>query len=288
MPGPSSSRPAAARPRKPNSAQPDSQITLDSAGIAEARRAPANLFVGTSGWAYPTWKPGFYPEGLAQKRFLNFYASQLTAVEVNYTFRALPTPKMLDDWLSATPASFRFSFKTPQRITHFSRLRDTARQMEQLLAALEPVRLAGRLGTLLVQLPPSFKADAPLLAEFLAQPLLTGPEAPRLSFEFRHASWLGDPVFDLLHEHNAALCIAHAGDEPGDLEVPEVHTAATHTSFRLRRSGGYSAEELRAHATHMLELARDREVYIALRHEDEPTGALNARQLLAFAAEQSV
>ena len=210
-------------------------------------------------------------------------------MEVNYTFRALPTPRMLGDWLAATPASFRLSFKFPQRITHFSRLRETAADAtEQFLAALEPVREAGRLGTLLVQLPPNFGADPGRLAAFLAQPSLAGARAPRLCFEFRHASWLTEETFGILRDHNAALCVAHAGDDPGDLEVPEVHTAATHTSFRLRRSGGYTAAELASYARKFVELAKEREVYVALRHQEEPTGALNARDLLRFAAAEGL
>ena len=248
-----------------------------------ARLPLPNLFVGTSGWAYPTWKPDFYPAGLAQKNFLAFYSSRLTTVEVNYTFRALPTPKMLEGWLAATPPHFRFAFKAPQRITHFSRLRDAAAHVDQFLAALEPVSAAGRLGPLLFQLPPNFKSDPGLLKDFLSLPALSGPAAPRLAFEFRHASWLADPIYDVLGTHNAALCIAHAGDEPGDLATPEVHTASTHTTFRLRRSGGYSPAELAAFAARYRDLARDREVYVALRHEDEPTGALNASTLLDLA-----
>ena len=116
--------------------------------------------MGTSGWAYPTWKPGFYPDGLAAKKFLPFYASQVNSVEVNYTFRALPTAKMLTDWLAATPECFRFSFKAPQRITHFKRLRECEADLEQFATALDPVRDAGKLGLLLFQLPPNFKADA--------------------------------------------------------------------------------------------------------------------------------
>ena len=242
-----------------------------------------NLFVGTSGWAYPTWKPGFYPAGVAQRNFLTFYSSRLTTVEVNYTFRALPTPKMLEGWLAATPAHFRFAFKAPQRITHFARLRDSGPLVDQFLASLAPVATAARLGPLLFQLPPNFKADAARLAGFLSLPALTGPAAPRIAFEFRHASWLEQPIFDLLSQHNAALCIAHAGDDPGDLATPEVHTAATHTCFRLRRSGGYTTAELHAFAAHYRELARSREVFVALRHEDEPTGALNAVALLEHA-----
>src|SRR3984957_21327422 len=125
------------------------------------------LYAGTSGWAYPTWKPHFYPEGTSAKRFLEFYATKLTSVEVNYTFRALPTAKMLQGWLAATPANFRFSFKAPQRITHFKRLVECDADVTQFVAALEPVRDAGKLGLLLFQLPPNFKADPERLRGFL-------------------------------------------------------------------------------------------------------------------------
>ena len=257
---------------------------VDLAAILVGGPAPVkNLFIGTSGWAYPTWKPGFYPAGLAQKNFLTFYSSRLSTVEVNYTFRALPTPSMLQGWLAATPPHFRFAFKAPQRITHFSRLRNAGRSVDQFVAALAPVAAAGRLGPLLFQLPPNFKADRALLADFLSLPALTGAAAPRIAFEFRHVSWLEQPILDCLNHHNAALCIAHAGDEPGDLATPEVHTAATHTCFRLRRSGGYAPAELSAFAAHYRELASTREVFVALRHEDEPTGALNAVALLTQA-----
>ncbi len=264
----------------PRDSSRQSAPELKLAALLEGGTAPLpNLFVGTSGWAYPTWKPGFYPDGLAQKNFLAFYSSRLSTVEVNYTFRALPTPKMLSSWLAATPSHFRFAFKAPQRITHFNRLRNADAAVVQFLAALAPVATAGRLGPLLFQLPPTFKADAALLADFLSLPALTGPLAPRIAFEFRHVSWLSEPIYDRLSQHQAALCIAHAGDEPGDLATPEIHTASTHTCFRLRRSGGYTQPELAAFAAHYRELARTREVFIALRHEDEPTGALNALSL---------
>lgn len=241
-----------------------------------ARPMPPRLFVGTSGWAYPTWKPEFYPTGLAQKNFLKFYASELSSVEVNYTFRTLPTPKMLGDWIGAAPTSFRFSFKAPQRITHFSRLVDCEAQVAQFVAALEPVRAAGLLGLLLFQLPPNFKLDLSRLESLLQAPSLNGPDAPRIAFEFRHPSWFCDEAYGLLREHNAALCIA----ESDDLETPEIHTAAAHTCFRLRRNGGYTPDEIAAFATRFLELARDRDTFIYFKHEDEPTGALNARALI--------
>ncbi|ADW67551.1 DUF72 domain-containing protein [Granulicella tundricola] len=237
-----------------------------------------NLFAGTSGWAYPTWKPGFYPAKTSAKNFLGFYASQLNSVEVNFTFRKLPTEAQLNGWLAQTGEGFRFSFKAPQRITHFSRLRDCHEQLTEFIAALKPAADAGKLGLLLFQLPPNFKADPARLATFLADPALIG--APPIAFEFRHESWFSDEIYAVLRAHNAALCIA----ETDDLNTPEVHTSATHTSFRLRRAGGYSPEELAVFAIRFKALAKDRQVYAYFKHEDEPTGALNATAFLALAS----
>jgi uncharacterized protein YecE (DUF72 family) len=237
------------------------------------------LYAGTSGWAYPTWKPEFYPAGTPAKRFLEFYATQLTSVEVNYTFRALPTAKMLDGWLAATPANFRFSFKSPQRITHFKRLQECNEDVAQFVAALEPVRQAGKLGLLLFQLPPTFKADAERLSSFLATPALQTKDAPPIAFEFRHESWFTDEIYAVLRQHSAALCIA----ESDDLLTPEVHTAAGYTCYRLRRDGGYTALELDAFAKRFSALAEQRDIYVYFKHEDEPTGALNATAFLSRA-----
>ncbi len=241
---------------------------------------PEGIYAGTSGWAYATWKPGFYPPGVPAKRFLEHYASRLNSVEVNYTFRALPTASMLAGWLAATPPSFRFSFKAPQRITHFSRLRDCATLLAGFVAALEPIRTAGRLGPLLFQLPPNFKADPALLANFLAAPALTGPNPPRLAFEFRNPTWFTEETYAILRAHNTALCIA----ENDDLATPEIQTAATYTCYRLRREGGYTAEEIAAFAEKFTILAAAREVFVYFKHEDEPTGALNAVAFLEACA----
>jgi uncharacterized protein YecE (DUF72 family) len=68
----------------------------------------AQFFAGTSGWAYPSWKPGFYPEKLAQKNFLNYYATQLNTVEVNFSFRQLLKDTTVQKWIAETPEHFRF------------------------------------------------------------------------------------------------------------------------------------------------------------------------------------
>ena len=245
---------------------------------------PAAIHAGTSGWAYAQWKPAFYPEKLPQKKFLEYYASQMNSVEVNYTFRAFPTPAMVENWLAATPAGFRFSFKAPQRITHIGRLRNCHEAVERFVSVLEPMRAAAKLGPLLFQLPPNFKADAAQLGDFLAAPALVAPNAPMVAFEFRHASWFREEIYAVLRARNAALCIA----ESDDLRTPEVQTARTHACYRLRRSGGYSAEEIEAFADRFTALAGEREVYIYFKHEDEPSGALNAVAFLEACAKRAV
>lgn len=261
----------------PRIIQPSLPVTLAAAVV------PARLYAGTSGWAYPTWKPDFYPAGTPAKRFLEFYASHLPSVEVNYTFRALPTVKMLEDWLGATPAHFRFSFKAPQRITHFKRLNECRDDVAQFVSALEPVRQAGKLGLLLFQLPPNFTADAQRLTAFLATSALRDPGAPRIAFEFRNQSWFNEEIFSILRQHDAALCIA----ETEDFTTPEIHTAAGHTSFRLRRTGAYSSSELDEFARRFTPLTAERDVYIYFKHEDEPSGALNAVAFLASAIKRT-
>lgn len=237
-----------------------------------------NLFVGTSGWAYPTWKPAFYPANVPARSFLHYYASQLTSVEVNYTFRALPTNTQLENWQSAVPAGFRFSFKAPQRITHFARLRDCEPLVQSFLAALAPMR-AGSLGPLLFQLPPNFQADLDLLARFLDLPAFHHSHV-QLAFEFRHTSWFTDEIYSLLRQHNAALCVA----ESNELSTPDIQTASVRC-YRLRRSGGYTETELNTLAERLVSLAQQGEVYAFLKHEDEPTGAINAAYLQRRAAE---
>jgi uncharacterized protein YecE (DUF72 family) len=250
-------------------------------GNATAPPAPPNIFAGTSGWAYATWKPDFYPAGLSAKRFLEYYAIQLNSVEVNFTFRKLPTESMLTGWLSAVPAGFRFSFKAPQRITHFNRLRNCEGLVTDFVSSVQPAKQAGKLGLLLFQLPPNFKAAPHILADFLSIPALKTPSAPSIAFEFRDQSWFTEETYALLREHNAALCVA----ETDDLRTPGVHCARTHASFRMRRGGGYTPDEIARFAESVKSIAAAREVYIYFKHEDEPTGAINAVEFLRACSE---
>ena len=103
------------------------------------------LFAGTSGFAYPAWKPAFYPAKLPSKQFLKHYAERLNCVEINYTFRRLPAAATLEAWVGQTSPGFVFAVKANQRITHILRLRNAEQATEIFLKAIDPLRTSRRL-----------------------------------------------------------------------------------------------------------------------------------------------
>ena len=226
--------------------------------------------IGTSGWAYTSWKPEFYPAKTPSSKFLAYYATQLNCVEVNYTFRQRPALKTLQNWTETTPESFRFAVKAHQRITHLKRLKEVDDDVRSFYDSLQPLSSAGRLGPVLFQLPPNLKADVDRLRALL----LCIPKTTRAAIEYRNSSWFSDNVFDLMREHDIALCIA----ESDDLQVPEVHTASF-AYYRFRKSD-YSEAAIHQVADRLALALKERDVYAFLKHEETPDGALNARRLL--------
>jgi uncharacterized protein YecE (DUF72 family) len=233
----------------------------------------SQLYAGTSGFAYPTWKPDFYPQKLAAKDFLKHYAARLNSVEINYTFRQLPKASTLENWVSATPEGFLFACKAHMRITHLLRLKESE-FTDLFFRAIDPLRATRRLGPVLFQLPPNFKADPPLLAAFLDKL----PGDIRYAFEFRNKTWLSDEVNRMLEQHGIALCLA----ESETFEVPEVITAKF-VYVRLRKDD-YSVEERAEIASRVQRLRADgRDVFVFFKHEDTPAGAVYAGDLLKAA-----
>jgi len=233
----------------------------------------ATLFAGTSGFAYPAWKPGFYPARMPANQFLKHYSQRLNCVEINYTFRRLPSASTLANWVEQTAPGFVFAVKANMRITHILRLKNAEAATELFLKMIDPLRSARRLGPILFQLPPAVKRDVPLLAAYLE--LL--PKDLRYAFEFRHASWLDDAVYDELRKRNVSLCVA----ESEKLEVPEVITA-DFVYYRLRKPD-YADADVAAFAARAKELlATGRDLYLMFKHEETPEGAMNAEKLLAI------
>lgn len=231
------------------------------------------IYAGSSGWAYPSWKPEFYPAKLASAKFLGYYGTRLNSVELNYTFRRFPTQKLLAGWIEATPSGFKFAVKAHQTITHVKRLRDTSSFTSDFLAALEPLREAGKLGPVLFQLPPFLKCDLAVLKDFLDRL----PPQIRAAFEFRHPSWFSEEVFGLLRKADVALCQA----ESEKIETPNVQTASF-AYLRLRK-GDYSVKERKEISQSVSQLAKQEDVFVYFKHEETAVGAFYAEGLLAQA-----
>lgn len=229
------------------------------------------IFAGTSGFAYASWKPDFYPAKLPAKKFLEYYSGRLNCVEVNYTFRTLPAVSTLTNWVAATPQHFVFCPKAHMRLTHILKLKDAGQFTEVFLKAIDPLRTSRRLGPVLFQLPPSFRCDAKLLGDYLE--LL--PKDMRFAFEFRHVSWLTEEIYALLRARNIALCVA----ESDDLTVPEVVTA-DFIYFRLRKPDYTPEDRARITENSRKLAASGRDLYLFFKHEDTPQGALYAEEVL--------
>lgn len=236
----------------------------------------AQLYAGTSGWAYPSWKPEFYPAKLAQKNFLQYYSTQLNAVEVNFTFRQLLKETTAQKWIGETPDAFRLSVKAHQVITHIKRLKAADEFVTRFLSTIEPLAQAGKLGPVLFQLPPNLKVDPKLLEDFLVML----PRAVPAAFEFRHVSWFADEVFEVLKKYNRALCVA----ETEDRVTPDIVTA-DFCYYRYRKPT-YSPEERQAMASRLREhISENRNVFAYFKHEETPQGALYAVDVMKeFAA----
>ena len=217
------------------------------------------MLAGTSGYSYKEWLGSFYPEKLPAKEMLRYYAGHFPTVEINNTFYRMPAESMLAGWVNEVPASFRFTLKAPQRITHQKRLREAEQEVAEFLR--RAAVLGDQLGVVLFQLPPFLRKDLPRLRDFLA--LL--PSDRRAAFEFRHESWQDDEVYAALRERGAALCVADTDE--GD--TPFVVTADS-GYLRLRRTH-YDDKDLSAWAERVAAQPLQR-AYVYFKHEDEALG----------------
>jgi uncharacterized protein YecE (DUF72 family) len=170
----------------------------------------SDLLIGTSGWSYNEWAGVFYPSTGTNK--LSFYSKIYRTAEVDSTFYAYPSKGMVLGWSRYTPEGFVFSVKLPQTITHEKGLklgRGVEGDLLRFLSLMKPLMAAGKMGPVLIQLPPSFSYEKNLgeLKDFLK----LVPEDVRFAVEFRHPSWLREETWSLLRSSNVANTIV---DEP--------------------------------------------------------------------------
>jgi uncharacterized protein YecE (DUF72 family) len=212
------------------------------------------IYVGTSGWQYGSWKGPFYPQKLPQRAWLSHYVSVFPVVEVNNSFYQLPKEGTFDKWRDETPRGFSFVIKASRYITHIRRLRNAKDSVDLFWSRAS--RLNEKLGPVLFQLPPRFKADVALLREFLS----VLPAARKSAFEFRDDSWRRDDVREALDGAGAALVLA---DRPGARVEPTVTGGWSYIRFHQGRAlhPAYPRRKLARWADRIAELPA-RDVYI--------------------------
>jgi len=239
------------------------------------------IHIGLSGYSYKPWQgPGrFYPAGLKPTEFLRYYADRYNTVELDGTWYRLPSEGMVRSWMELTPQRFVFAPKAHRRITHMQRLKPEAlSSVEVMVDRLGPLRDAGRLGPVLLQLPPNFKQDDERLRR-LESFLTTIPKVGRWAIEFRHESWNVAEVESVLRRHGVAWVSAETDETPA-----QRRDTADFRYLRLRRSD-YDAEALASWAEWIKEGAGEgKDAFVFFKHEDEGSPWVWADRLLQLTA----
>lgn len=155
--------------------------------------------VGTCGWQYDDWRGTFYPVQLAKTTWLQAYAETFDTVECDNAFYRLPKPETFAKWAALLPDGFTMAVKASRFLTHIKRLKEPDEPVQRLLEAC--AGLGDRLGPILLQLPPTMKADVDRLAACLQR----FPASVRIAVEPRHVTWWTDETRRILEKHQAAL-----------------------------------------------------------------------------------
>lgn len=229
------------------------------------RPAPGRIRVGMSGFSYPAWKGVFYPERITPADMLSVYATRFSTVEINATYRRMPTPDLIARWRDAVDGDFTFALKANQRITHFRRLRDTADLLEEFLGCAEV--LGPRRGPILFQVHPTMKQDLDAVDAFFA----ALPAAGAYAFEPRKEAFLTDGFLALLERHGVALALNDGVFTPGSYPVT---AGFAYLRLRLARYSPWIIAERRRVVLDLA--ARGIDVYVFFMHEDDPRAALQA------------
>lgn len=168
-----------------------------------------NLYIGTSGWSYKHWHGIFYPEDLKPGKYLEYYTTRFTCVELNSCFYHLPQKKTVDSWINRTPGSFIFCPKLSRYITHQMKLSNVDEALQKFFGLFEEMK--EKLGPILVQLPPQLSYDESRISYFL-ELLKKQYNEYRFAIEIRNKTWINDNFFDLLAQYGVAFVIADSGD----------------------------------------------------------------------------
>jgi uncharacterized protein YecE (DUF72 family) len=171
-----------------------------------------NVYIGCSGFYNKDWRELFYPKGLAQRNWFNYYSSKFNSLELNTTFYRFPTQTMLQKFYNESPQAFKFSVKAPRLITHFKQFKETESLLSDFYTSVAE-GLKEKLGVILFQLPGKIAFSDELLQLILDKL----DDSFKNVIEFRHASWWNKYVYDKLASKNITFCGASIKDLPDEI-----------------------------------------------------------------------
>lgn len=232
------------------------------------------LRLGTSGYQYKHWRGCFYPEELRQKDWFEHYAGSFDTVEINNSFYQLPSLDTFKQWRERAPEGFEYSLKFSRYGSHLKRLKDPDQSIGSFMEAA--AGLQDSLGPILVQLRPNWKADPERLDQFLA----AAPDKQRWAVEFRDPDWLQEPIFEILRNHGAALCI-HDMIEKHPRELTSDWTYLRYHGDHY--TGSYSHQFLKAEADRIQKWLDDgKDVYAYFNNDQDAHAVHNAIDLKRY------
>ena len=199
------------------------------------------VHVGCSGYNYREWKGFFYPEGLAQSKWLQYYCEHYNTVEINASFYRFPTNKSLKAWYDKTPDNFRFSLKANNQITHYKKFNGTQSLVKEFYDVAKD-GLKDKLDCILFQLPPSVKYSVETLERIVEQ---LNPDFKNV-LEFRNADWWNPVVYNTLKSIKIIFCTSSYSGLPDDfITTTDTAYIRLHGKKELYKSN-YSTDELHA------------------------------------------
>jgi uncharacterized protein YecE (DUF72 family) len=207
-------------------------------------RRTTSIHIGVGGWVYEPWRGVFYPEGLAQKRELEYASRKLTSIEINGTFYGSQKPTSFAKWHDETPEDFVFALKGPRYATHRRVLAEAGATIERFFAG-GVMELKDKLGPINWQLMPTTKFEPKDFEGFLKLlPKSVAGRAIRHAVELRHVSFKTPDAIALAREYGVAIVLAGDSDYPqiADLTAPFVYARIMGTSEA--EDSGYSAAAL--------------------------------------------
>jgi uncharacterized protein YecE (DUF72 family) len=236
------------------------------------------LHIGTSGWSYKHWQGVFYPHEIRPEKYLEYYITRFSCVELNSSFYNLPGMTTVEGWKTRTPENFSFCLKMSRYITHQLQLVNAGEALENFFQIFG--RLRDRLGPVLVQLHPGLQYDRPLIIDFL-EILKENYNQYRFAIEIRNVSWLNETFFDILSEYRTGFVIADSGNRYPGREA--VTTDFVYLRFHGREqlyASDYNEDVLNSYADKIiLWLEADKEIWAFFNNDFYGYAVKNAGQL---------